>query len=88
MRVNIFCYLRIYCLGGVCEFKCTCMYSFTDLFSYWTSIAYIPKTLVCLYLILMFIGYSSKLRWMFHKLYASGDYTVCKYYMLHIQFGK
>ncbi len=47
---------------------------------------YILKTLVCLYLYLMFIGYSSKLRWMFHKLYGSGDYTVCQYMyiMLHV----
>ncbi len=36
----------------------------------------------------MFIGYSSKLRWMFHKQYASGDYTVVQCIMLHVQFGK
>ena len=40
-----------------------------------TSITYIPKSLVWLYLFLMFIGYSSKLRWVVHKLNGSGDYT-------------
>ena len=38
----------------------------------WTSIAYIPKTLVCLCLFLIILGYSFKLRWMFRKLYGSG----------------
>ena len=36
---------------------------------------YILKTLVC-FLFLIFLGYSFKLRWMFHKLYGSGNYSV------------
>ncbi len=46
------------------------------------------RLLYVLYLFLIFLGYSFKLRWMFHKLYGSGNHTVCQHNMLHVHFGK